>query len=126
MRIALVQQKASLDLARNLERGQEALRRAASRGADLVAYSELAFLPFLPQDRATPEALRLAEPIPGPTTEAFSRLARKHRVVVVLNVFERRGKNTFDSSPVIDADGRLLGVTRMLHIMDGPGFLERG
>ncbi len=126
MRIALVQQKASADLSRNMERGQEALVRAARRGSDLVAYSELAFLPFLPQDRATPAALRLAEPIPGPTTEAFSRLARKHRVVVVLNIFERRGKRTFDSSPVIDADGRLLGVTRMLHIMNGPGFLERG
>jgi beta-ureidopropionase len=126
MRIALIQQKASSDPARNLERGLEALGRAARRGADLAAYSELAFLPFLPQERATASALRLAEPIPGPTTEAFAVLARRHRLVVVLNVFERRGGRTFDSSPVIDADGRLLGVTRMLHIMNGPGFLERG
>jgi len=126
MKIALVQQRATKDLARNLTRGQDALRRSAEEGAKLVAYSELGFLPFLPQNAATPEALQLAEPIPGPTTDAFAKLARRHEVVVVLNVFERDGDKTYDSSPVIDADGRILGVTRMLHIMDGPGFLERG
>lgn len=126
MKIALVQQKASKDPEKNRERGKEALRRAAAKGAELVAYSELAFLPFLPQKPATPESLKLAEPIPGPTTDAFCLLAKKHKTVVVLNIFERAGARTYDASPVIDADGCILGVTRMLHIMDGPGFLERG
>jgi N-carbamoylputrescine amidase len=70
--------------------------------------------------------LAAAEPIPGPTTDLFARLCREHRAAAVLNVFERRGGKTYDASPVIDADGRLLGVTRMMHIMDGPGFRERG
>ena len=126
MKIALVQQRAGKDPASNLRRGLEALDRAASSGAELAAYSELAFLPFLPQNPATPESLRLAEAIPGPATDAFCRLAQKNKMVVVLNLFEREGAKTYDSSPVIDADGRILGVTRMLHIMDGPGFRERG
>lgn len=126
MKIALVQHRASPDTRRNLDRGMDALRRAAAKGAKLVAYSELGFMPFLPEQAASPARLRLAEPIPGPTTKAFSELARRHRVVVVLNVFERKGGRTYDASPVIDADGRLLGVTRMLHIMEAPGFRERG
>jgi beta-ureidopropionase len=126
MKIGLVQQRVVKDPGVNLKRGQDALRRASAEGARLVAYPELGLLPFLPQNAATPEALGLAEPIPGPTTEAFARLAREYEIVVVLNLFERDGDNTYDSSPVIDADGRILGVTRMLHIMDGPGFLEKG
>jgi N-carbamoylputrescine amidase len=56
----------------------------------------------------------------------FSRLAKETGVAAVLNLFERDGGRTYDSSPVIDADGRLLGVTRMVHIMEGPGFHEKG
>ena len=126
MKIALVQQKAGKDAGLNLERGLAAFERAAKGGAELVAYAELGFLPFLPQNPATPESLSSAEPVPGPTTDAFCRLARRHKTVAVLNIFERDGDRTYDSSPVIDADGRILGVTRMLHIMDGPGFRERG
>ncbi len=69
--------------------------------------------------------MHLAEEIPGPTTDAFAALAAEHRVVVVLNLFERAGDRTFDSSPVVDADGRLLGVTRMVHITDYPCFHEQ-
>lgn len=126
MRIALVQQRASADRADNLERGRTAFLEAARQGAALVAFAELAFSPFWPREPATPEALLAAEPIPGPTTELFSSLAKETGVVVVLNLFERDGDRTYDASPVIDADGRLLGVTRMVHIMEGPGFHERG
>ncbi len=126
MKIALIQQHATQDGEDNLRRGIEAFNQAARSGAELVAYAELGFLPFLPQTPATPEAVRWAEPIPGPTTEEFSRLSREYGVVTVLNLFERDGDNTFDASPVIDADGTLLGVTRMVHIMDGLGFYEKG
>jgi beta-ureidopropionase len=91
-----------------------------------VAFSELAFLPFLPQKPAEPERMALAESIPGPTTEIFQELAKRHHAVAVLNLFETDGKNTYDASPVIDADGTLLGTTRMVHIMDGMGFHEKG
>ncbi len=126
MRVALVQQRAGPDRRDNLARGLAAARRAAAGGARLVCFAELAFLPFLPQRPATPAALAEAEPVPGPTTDAFAALARELGVVVVLNVFERAGGRTWDSSPVIDADGSLVGVTRMVHITDYENFHERG
>ena len=127
MRLALVQQHASHDLEDNLRRALAATREAAARGARLVAFAELALTPFYPQ-RAVCGAppLELAEPVPGPTTEAFTRLAAELGVVVVLNLYERAGDRAFDASPVIDADGRLLGVTRMLHVAEMEGFHEQG
>ena len=126
MKIALVQIGASRDLKANLARGVAAFATAVRSGAKLIVFPELAFLPFLPRRQATARALSLAEPIPGPTTDRFAELAARAGVVVVLNLFERRGGRTYDASPVIDADGSLRGVTRMVHIMDGPGFRERG
>lgn len=126
MKIALVQQRAGNDRAANRARGLEALATAAEQGARLVCFAELAFEPFYPQERATPQALARAEPIPGPTVDAFASRAAELGVVVVLNVFERAGERTYDASPVIDADGRLLGVTRMVHITDYPCFHEQG
>jgi N-carbamoylputrescine amidase len=131
MRVALVQQAASSDRAANVQRGLDAVRHAAADGADLVCFAELAFDPFYPQRRAGPGVADLAEPVPGPTTEAFAALARDLGVVIVLNVFERVEHadgtvQTFDASPVIDADGTLLGVTRMVHITDYEGFHEQG
>ena len=126
MRIALVQQHAGADREANRRRGLEAVAAAARQGAQAVVFAELAFEPFYPQEQARPELLALAEPIPGETTERFARLARDLGVVIVLNLFERDGDRTFDSSPVIDADGRLLGRTRMVHITDYPCFHEQG
>ncbi len=126
MKVALIQQRASQDRGDNIHRGIEALKEAARAGSSLIAFAELGFIRFLPQHPATADALAFAEPIPGPTTEIFSKLSRELGVVTVLNLFERDGDNTYDSSPVIDADGDILGVVRMVHIMEGPGFHERG
>ncbi len=126
MKIALVQQKATPDKAANVRRGLEAFDRAAAAGADLVCFAELAFEPFYPQRPAGPGVAELAEPVPGPTTEAFARRAAEHGVVAVLNLFELAGERTFDCSPVIDADGSLLGRTRMVHITDYACFHEQG
>jgi beta-ureidopropionase len=126
VKIALIQQHATHNPDENRERGRLAFLEAARAGAGLVAFAELAFSRFYPQVPAGPESLLKAEPVPGPTTELFSRLAKETGVVAVLNLFEREAGRTYDSSPVIDADGRLLGVTRMVHIMEGPGFHERG
>lgn len=127
MRIALVQQHAGPDREANVQRGLEAARKAAAAGAELVAFAELAFTRFYPQHPAAVRPpLDLAEPVPGPTTEAFAQVARELGIVVVLNVYERAGARAYDSSPVIDADGGLLGVTRMLHITDYPCFHEQG
>ncbi len=124
--VALVQQAASLDRSANRERGRRAVREAAAHGAEMVCFSELAFEPFYPQREATEELLLRAEPIPGPTTDAFAALAGELGVVLVLNLFERDGERTYDTSPVIDADGTLLGKARMTHITDYSCFHERG
>jgi N-carbamoylputrescine amidase len=126
MRVALVQQKAGHDPQDNLKRGLIALETAAANGARLVAYAELAFSRFYPQVPAGPGFAAKAEPVPGPTTEAFAARAGELGVVVVLNLFERDGEHCYDSSPVIDADGTLLGCTRMVHITDYPCFHEQG
>jgi N-carbamoylputrescine amidase len=125
VRIALVQQKAGPAKAENLRRGLAALETAAEQGAKLVAFAELAFERFYPQKPADPEAKNQAEPVPGPMTEAFAERARQLGVVVVLNLYEKAAAGCFDCSPVIDADGTLLGKTHMLHITDYPGFHEQ-
>ena len=126
MKIALVQQRATADGAANLARGLAAAREAAAAGAQVIAFAELAFAPFHPQRPAAGDTLALAEPVPGPTTEAFAALARELGVAFVLNLYERAGGVAYDSSPVIDADGSLLGVTRMVHITDYEHFHEQG
>ena len=126
MKIALVQQHATRNKENNIARGIKALQEAASKGARLVAYAELAFDFFLPQHPATPESLALAEPIPGPTTELFTQQAKELEVVIVLNLFEREGERTYDTSPVINADGKIIGKTRMIHIIEAPCFHEEG
>ena len=126
VRIALVQQKASEDKAANIQRGHDAVAKAAAEGAQIICFAELAFDRFYPQRHATDETLAQAEPIPGPITDAFAKQAAELGVVLVLNMFERDGQRTFDSSPVIDADGSLLGITRMIHITDYEHFHETG
>jgi len=126
MRIALIQQRASRDRADNLRRGLAALERAAAQGAELVCFAELGLERFHPQEPARPDFAALAEPVPGPTTGVFAGCARALGVVLVLNLFERAGDRCFDCSPVIDADGTLLGSTRMVHIADLPCFHEQG
>lgn len=126
LRLALIQQHAGPSKDENVARGLEATRRAAAAGAVLVGFAELAFEPFHPQRPARGDVAALAEEIPGPTTEAFMALAAELGVVVVLNLFERDGGRTYDTSPVIDADGALLGRTRMVHITEYDRFHEQG
>jgi N-carbamoylputrescine amidase len=126
MRIALIQQPASESREANRQRGLEALEKAAAQGAQVVCFAELAFEQFYPQEPATDDKLLLAERIPGPTTEMFAARAADLGVVIVLNLFERDGDRTYDASPVIGQDGRLLGVTRMVHIAEYAGFHEQG
>jgi N-carbamoylputrescine amidase len=91
MRIALIQQKATSDQADNVWRALVALETAAAAGAELACFAELGLEPFYPQRPADSESLGLAEPVPGPTTEAFAAKAKQLGMVVVLNLFERDG-----------------------------------
>ena len=126
MRIALIQQRATPDKVANVARGLAAVDEAARAGAELVTFAELAFERFHPQRPSDGNSQILAENIPGPTTDAFARKARELGVVIVLNLYERDGERAYDTSPVIDADGSLLGRTRMVHITDYPCFHEQG
>ncbi len=129
MNIALVQQSVANSSTEALDRGLRALEAAAEAGADLVVFPELSFTPFYPRvpvaDR-NDTAVALAEPVPGPTTEAIAEQAAAHGVVVVFNLMERDGDRTYDTSPVLDADGTLLGRTRMVHITEYEHFHEQG
>lgn len=126
MKIALIQQHATRDRQANIARGLANLEAAARSRAALACYAELAFEWFHPQRPASGDVRALAEPIDGPLVTSFQRKARELGIVTVLNFYERDGDRTFDSSPVIDADGTLLGVTRMVHITDYACFHEQG
>ena len=125
MKIAIIQQHASTDNQDNLTRGLNATVKAAEMGAKLAVFAELAFTRFFPQNRTNEPVTHLSEKIPGPTTEAFMEKAKEHGMVIVINLFEEADHKTYDSSPVIDADGALLGVTRMVHIADYDCFFEK-
>jgi N-carbamoylputrescine amidase len=126
MKVALIQQHATRDKAANVARGLASLEAAGRAGAGLACFAELAFEWFHPQCPASGDVRTLAEPLDGPTVTAFQRKARELGIVAVINLFERDGDRTFDSSPVIDADGTLLGVTRMIHITEYACFHEQG
>jgi predicted amidohydrolase len=125
MRIALVQQHCGFSREDNLRRALAAAERAADAGAELIAFAELGFERFHPQ-HACPQGppRELAEPISGPTIAALVRFAERRRVVVLPNLYERDGDATYDTTVAIDADGTILGVTRMLHITHYDGFHE--
>jgi predicted amidohydrolase len=134
MRIALAQIVSTPDRTANLERALHALDEAAAAGAALVVFAEVVldlFFPARPASCGASGAFERAETIPGPTTDALSAKAREHGLVIVFNLYEVEvgddgSRRYFDSSPVIDADGALLGVMRMLHITDYEGFHEQG
>ncbi len=129
MKIALAQLASSEDRSNNLERVLAAIDAAAAQQAELVVFPEIVLDRFFPQQRCSDlsvDARELAESVPGATTELLMAKAREHGLVVVFNLYEidEQGR-TFDSSPVIDADGSLLGVSRMIHITDYEAFHEQ-
>jgi N-carbamoylputrescine amidase len=124
-RIALVQQAASSDPARNLERAAEAIRSAAARGAQLVCLQELFRTPYFPQVELAAN-FELAEPVDGPTAERMRKLAAELRTVIIAPIFERRAPGVYHNSAlVIDADGSQAALYRKMHLPDDPGFYEK-
>ena len=125
MKLALIQQSSSESKSANIEKGIIAAKEAAKNGANIICFAELAFTNFYPQNPSSYDNLSLAETIPGPTTNPFSKIAKEFGVVIILNLFEKDGEKTYDSSPVIDTDGTILGITRMVHITDYTCFHEK-
>ena len=126
MHIALAQLSAGPDRTANLARALDVMVTAKRAGAELIAFPEVVLDRFFPARPGDEAALALAEPIPGPTSEVIAARAAQLGLVTVFNLYEvdEQGRR-FDSSPVFDADGSLLGVTRMLHITDYEGFHEQ-
>jgi predicted amidohydrolase len=125
VRLALAQVAASPDPARNLQAALAMMDRAADAGAQVIAFPELALLRFFPQWQHYAAARDLAEPVPGPTTDRIAEKARTRGLVTVFNLYEAADGRHYDSSPVFDADGALLGVTRMVHITEYACFHEQ-
>lgn len=126
MRLALIQQHAGTDRDENLRRALAAMDSAREQGADVCAFAELAIDRFFPAERGCSWAPGVAEAIPGPTADTVGARAGELGMVTVFNQYERAPDGrTFDSSPVFDADGSLLGVTRMVHITDYAWFHEK-
>jgi N-carbamoylputrescine amidase len=124
-RVGLVQMRCSADPADNLARATAGVRAAAGRGAGVVCLPELFRSPYFCQ-REDSAAFDLAEPVPGPTTEALSAVARETRVVVVAPVFERRAAGVYHNTvAVLDADGTLRGRYRKMHVPDDPLYYEK-
>jgi len=126
IKIALIQQKNSKNRDENLRKGLVILEKAARSGANIVVFPELSFLPFLPQNPSEPGFEKLAETVPGPTCNLLAEKAREYGLVIVFNLPEKEGGKTYDASPVIDSDGKLIGVNRMVHVMEAPRFHEKG
>jgi N-carbamoylputrescine amidase len=125
IKLGLIQTGVSPDPAANLKKTVALIERAAKSGAKIICTQELFRSQYFCQTEDHKNFL-LAEKIPGPSTDAFQKLAKKHRVVIVASLFEKRASGVYhNTAAVIDADGSLLGIYRKMHIPDDPLFYEK-
>ena len=125
VKLGLIQTACSPDPDANLKKTLALASRAAQRGAQIICTQELFRSQYFCQSEDH-KNFRLAEPIPGPSTDAFGKLARKHKVVVIASLFEKRAAGVYhNTAAIIDADGSLLGSYRKMHIPDDPLFYEK-
>jgi N-carbamoylputrescine amidase len=125
IKLGLIQTGVSPDPAANLKKTVALIERAAKSGAKIICTQELFRSQYFCQSEDHKNFL-LAEKIPGPSTDAFQKLAKKHRVVIVASLFEKRASGVYhNTAAVIDADGSLLGIYRKMHIPDDPLFYEK-
>ena len=125
VKLGLVQTSAAAHPDVNLKQTLALAERAAKAGAKIICTQELFRSQYFCQSEDH-KNFRLAEKIPGPTTDAFCRLAKKHKVVIIASLFEKRASGIYHNTAVIiDADGSLLGSYRKMHIPDDPLFFEK-
>jgi N-carbamoylputrescine amidase len=123
--VALVQMQAEKRPEANLAKALARIEGAARAGARIVCLQELFRSHYFPQVEDA-RRFKLAEPVPGPTTEALGRVAAARRIVIVGSVFERRAPGIYhNTAVVIDADGSLAGKYRKTHLPDDPGYYEK-
>ena len=125
LKLGLIQTACSPDPAGNLKKTLAFVERAAKQGAQIICTQELFRSQYFCQSEDHRNFL-LAEPIPGPSTKAFQKLAKKHAVVIIASLFEKRAAGVYhNTAAIIDADGALLGIYRKMHIPDDPLFYEK-
>jgi N-carbamoylputrescine amidase len=123
--VGLVQMSASDDANKNLERAVAFIEQAAKLGAQVICLPELFRSQYFCQ-REDASLFDLAEPVPGPSTEAIGRVARERKVTVVAPVFERRTAGLYhNSAAIIDSGGNVSGIYRKMHIPDDPAYYEK-
>jgi N-carbamoylputrescine amidase len=123
--VALVQMAMSADPKANLDLACAKVREAAGMGANIVCLPELFRSPYFCQ-KEDAALFDLAEPIPGPSTEALGWEARRGSVVVIASLFERRTAGVYhNTTAVIGTDGSILGLYRKMHIPDDPAYYEK-
>ena len=125
MKIALIQQSKTADIAKNKQDLARGIADAASKGAELVVLQELHNSLYFCQVEST-DNFDLAEPIPGPSTEFYSQVAKDNNVVLVTSLFERRAPGLYHNPAVVfEKDGSIAGKYRKMHIPDDPAYYEK-
>jgi N-carbamoylputrescine amidase len=123
--VGLVQMAMSVDPAENMKRAVEGVREAAGRGAKLVVLPELFRSPYFCQSEDA-AFFRLAEAIPGPSTEALGKVAAETGITLVASLFEKRAAGLYhNTAAVLDAERGYLGKYRKMHIPDDPRYYEK-
>jgi N-carbamoylputrescine amidase len=123
--VGLIQASCSPDPVANLKKTLAAAGRAADKGAQIICTQELFRSQYFCQTEDH-RNFELAEPLPGPSTEAFQKLARDRQIVVIASLFEKRAPGLYhNTAAIIDADGSLLGLYRKMHIPDDPLYYEK-
>jgi N-carbamoylputrescine amidase len=123
--VGLIQMSCSPDPDENLRRACEKVREAAKRGAQLVCLPELFRAQYFCQREDT-ALFDLAEPIPGPSSEALSAIARELKIVIVASLFEKRARGLYhNTAAIIENDGTIKGLYRKMHIPDDPLYYEK-
>jgi N-carbamoylputrescine amidase len=124
-RIGLVQMRCSIDPTDNVAAAEARVREAAGRGAQVVCLPELFRSQYFCREENA-ALFDLAEPVPGPSTEALGRLAKDLGVVIVASLFERRAAGLYhNTAAVISTTGEIAGLYRKMHIPDDPLYFEK-
>ena len=125
VKVGLVQMSCVTDKQANLNKAVEKIKEAAAKGAQIVCLQEL-FTSLYFCDVEDYENFKLAEAIPGPSTEVLGKLAKELGVVIIASLFEKRTEGLYhNTTAVLDADGTYLGKYRKMHIPDDPAYYEK-
>lgn len=125
VKVGLVQMSCSGDAKSNMDKAIAGIKDAAAKGANIVCLQEL-FTSLYFCDVEDYENFKLAEPVPGPSTDVLSAVAKEAGVVVIASLFEKRAQGLYhNTTAVLDADGTYLGKYRKMHIPDDPAYFEK-